>query len=338
MLDTSNWKIYRISDLFDVELSKGDLKQGEQDPGLVPLVSSGSRNNGIVDYISPKGDGKAEIFPANTITVDMFCKAYYQPYDYYAVSHGRVNILKPKFKLSKNIALFICSLINYEGYRFCYGRGVYSNVIADLEIKLPADSSGKPQWKDIEQYIDMLTINIPKTKNKRSAFIKPVTEHLFKISEVFDQIVPTKGTTTDDLVVGSDISYIGATKVMNGLLDSVAREGNEEFISDGNCVVFVQLGAGGAGYATYQNKEFIGMSGKTCCGYSKQLNKYNGLFLATILCQERFRYSFGRSWTGNRLLNTTIKLPAKLNAHGKYEPDWQYMENYVKSLPYGDII
>ena len=47
-----------------------------------------------------------QLFSKNTITVDMFCKAYYQPDDYYAVSHGRVNILKPKFKMNKQSICF----------------------------------------------------------------------------------------------------------------------------------------------------------------------------------------------------------------------------------------
>jgi hypothetical protein len=45
-------------------------------------------------------------------------------------------------------------------------------------------------------------------------------------------------------------------------------------------------------------------------------------------------YSFGRSWTGDRLLHTKIKLPVKQNSIGKYKPDWQFMEDYIKSLPY----
>lgn len=156
--------------------------------------------------------------------------------------------------------------------------------------------------------------------------------HRFKLNQIFDEILPTKGLTTDDLISGKEIPYIGATKARNGFMEMVAKEGNEEFISDGNCIVFVQLGAGGAGYVTYQSENFIGMNGKTCCGYSKHLNRYTGLFLATVLCQERFRYSFGRSWTGDRLLNTEIELPAKVDKNGIYEPDWQYMENYIKSL------
>lgn len=117
-----------------------------------------------------------------------------------------------------------------------------------------------------------------------------------------------------------------------------SKEENSQYISAGNCIVFINLGAGSAGYALYQGDDFIGMSGKTTCGYNKHLNKYNGLFLATILSKERPKYSFGRSWTGSRLLDTIVKLPAILNSDGSYSPDWQFMEDYIKSLPYSKNI
>lgn len=89
-LNTHLWKEFTIGDYFDVYLSSGDLKIDDCEPGNIPLISSGSTNNGIVGYIDEKGDGKAQIFKANCITVDMFCNAFYQNGDFYAVSHGRV--------------------------------------------------------------------------------------------------------------------------------------------------------------------------------------------------------------------------------------------------------
>lgn len=68
------------------------------------------------------------------------------------------------------------------------------------------------------------------------------------------------------------------------------------------------------------------------------------MFIATVLCQERPKYSFGRKWK-THLKNTIIDLPIQHNADGTpyidytyqyssdgYVPDWQWMENYIKSL------
>lgn len=77
-INTQNCKEFKISNLFDVVLSKGDIKIDDVEKGDIPLVSSGETNNGIVGYISNDGDGKAEMFDGNLITVDMFCNAFYQ--------------------------------------------------------------------------------------------------------------------------------------------------------------------------------------------------------------------------------------------------------------------
>ncbi|MFC2567138.1 MAG: hypothetical protein ACFNX3_01695, partial [Haemophilus parainfluenzae] len=67
-------------------------------------------------------------------------------------------------------------------------------------------------------------------------------------------------------------------------------------------------------------------------------NQYSGIFLVTILDMERYRYSFGRKYKSN-LRKAKIRLPAIYDrVSEKYVPDWQFMENYVKSLPFGNKI
>lgn len=169
-LDIAGWKEFVLGRLFKVELSKGDIKLDDVDKGSIPLVSSGESNNGIVGYIDEKGDGKAEIFKGNKITVDMFGNPFYQDDDFYAVSHGRVNILEPKFELNKPIGLFISSIIKKEQYKFSYGRAVYSTEASNMIIELPvqhnddgtpcidvnrtySDEGYIPDWTFMENYI-----------------------------------------------------------------------------------------------------------------------------------------------------------------------------------------
>jgi hypothetical protein len=265
----------------------------------------------------------------------MFCKAYYQPTDYYAVSHGRVNILKPKFELSRNIALFICSLINYETYRFCYGRGVYSNVIAGLEIKLPVNADDTPDWELIENYMQSLSVDLPKTTKKTKTQSNADTSkwHPFKIGQLF-QLKPGKVNSTDVLTEGDDVYYCGAKKDENGIIAKYAYD--KKYVSKGNCIVFICDGQGAIGYNNYMDRDFIATV-NLMLGYNNKLNKYNAMFLVSVLDLERPKFSFGRK-RKKTLSETTIRLPAKLKADREYEPDWQYMENYIKSLPYGDVI
>ena len=155
-LDVTKWGDYRIGELFNVKLSAGDIKFDEIDKGNIPLVSSGETDNGIIGYIDKKGDGKAKIFDGNQITIDMFGNAHYQNNQFYAVSHGRVNILQPKFALTPHIGLFITTIINKERYKYSYGRAVYSNVSENMYIRLPQKAGGSPNWQFMEDYIKSL--------------------------------------------------------------------------------------------------------------------------------------------------------------------------------------
>lgn len=62
------------------------------------------------------------------------------------------------------------------------------------------------------------------------------------------------------------------------------------------------------------------------------LNEKTALYIVTILNNEQFKYSYGRAFLMDRIKDTIIKLPVNENDN----PDWNYMENYIKSLPYGD--
>jgi hypothetical protein len=53
---------------------------------------------------------------------------------------------------------------------------------------------------------------------------------------------------------------------------------------------------------------------------------------------ERFRYNYGRAYNKGIIANTKIKLPSVKIAPNEYEPDWQFMEDYIKSLPYSSCI
>ena len=153
----------------------------------------------------------------------------------------------------------------------------------------------------------------------------------FSVEDLFGEPISTKGTTTTDMNAGDDITYVAAKKEDNGVNGHFSLFENAPYVSEGNCIVFIQIGEGSAGFSTYQPFPFIGMKGKTSCGYNnKHLNPYTGNFLVTIFDKERPRYCFGRSWTGERLTKTKIRLPATANG----EPNWEWMENYMKGLPY----
>ena len=66
-------------------------------------------------------------------------------------------------------------------------------------------------------------------------------------------------------------------------------------------------------------------------------NKYVNLFLVTILKELTSKFDYGRQVRLKRFEEETICLPAKKEKNVTV-PDFEYMENYIKSLPYSGSI
>jgi len=357
-LNIAEWKEFQIGRLFDVILSTGDLKIADCDPGEIPLISSGQTNNGIVGYINKKGDGKAQLFSGGKITVDMFCNAFYQDKDFYSVSHGRVNILSPKFKADPSVLLFICTLINKERYRFSYGRALYSKEVEKMIIKLPvckdennnpvidpekkySDNGYIPDFEYIKEYIERLRHKPLVTKNKVKQ--KPRLDidkwEEFRVGDIFDKVKVKKFSATPE--IEGDIPYISSTSSNNGVSAKVC-----ETPIKGNCIT---VSTNGSCFDAFYHKNPIVVSSDVEVLYSDKLNEANAIFLCTVLRQEKFRYSYGRKPKSNKVFDTVIKLPICRDENGNpiidpkcqyskkgYIPDFKFMEEYIKSLPYGD--
>lgn len=150
----------------------------------------------------------------------------------------------------------------------------------------------------------------------------------FRIADLFPVLQNGKANQ-GMLGDGNECFYIGAKKDDNGVMLHCAYD--SDLIQKGNCIIFICNGQGSVGYANYMDVDFIGTT-DIVAGYNKNLNQYSGLFIATVLCQERPKYSFGRKWK-THLRETVIKLPQTPDGH----PDWTYMEQYMKSLSYKEI-
>lgn len=67
---------------------------------------------------------------------------------------------------------------------------------------------------------------------------------------------------------------------------------------------------------------------------SDKFNKYNALFIATVINLEQIRYGYGRKFAQKRIKNTKIKLPVDKDGN----IDYKFMEDYIKTMPYSSNI
>ncbi|MEW6675771.1 MAG: restriction endonuclease subunit S [Nitrospirota bacterium] len=87
------------------------------------------------------------------------------------------------------------------------------------------------------------------------------------------------------------------------------------------------------GYCSYQPLPFSASDHVEKLIPKFSMNKYVALFIATIINAEQYRYNYGRKCCQERMRKSRIKL---LTKNG--EPDFELMENYIKSLPYSSSI
>ncbi|NVF11462.1 restriction endonuclease subunit S [Anaerococcus sp. AGMB00486] len=332
-LNDVEWGEFKIKDIFEVYLSKGDNKADLLDCGNIPLISSGFNSNGITKFIN-RGDGISEIIPKNTITVDMFGKAFYQDFDYYAVSHGRINILSPLYNLNKNHLLFcINSIDNATKNIFSYNRMCSSSRLSKLKILLPVCNKGNPNWQFMEDYIKQeqkdiaqKVIDYYEQKMLETSFdlvgLEDVEWKEFNFNDVFRKIQRGKRLKKDDHIDGNT-PYISSTSLNNGLDGFI---GNYENLRKFNNNITL-ANSGSVGSCFYHEYEYIASDHVTSLTLDKA-DKYIYLFMATIVKRLEEKYSFNREINDKRIKNEKFILPTDKNG----EPNWAYMSKFMQKI------
>lgn len=159
------------------------------------------------------------------------------------------------------------------------------------------------------------------------------------------------------------IPFLGATDSNNGVtgyytyeeIESSSKTGNdsnepiERKLFPGHAICVTNNGS--VGYAYYQNKPF------TCSHdvnplylLDREFNQYTGMFVATIIMHDRYRWGYGRKWRPERMVKSQLRLPILQDKNGVpiidvnkkysdegYIPDWEWMEKYIKTLHYKPI-
>lgn len=158
-LDTSNWRGYKVSSLFDVHPTKA-YKMTNADiyrkAGSTPVLSNSSVNNGIGGYsaLEPTEEGNIITFSDTTQGAETM---FYQgtPFVGYAHVQGMYpidDVLKER--MNESIALFLISSMHRAfGTGYSYGIKFNREIVKKTDIILPSDKNGNPDWDFMESFI-----------------------------------------------------------------------------------------------------------------------------------------------------------------------------------------
>lgn len=141
------------------------------------------------------------------------------------------------------------------------------------------------------------------------------------------------GSKTTDKKILDDNHKSGELKypfVTTQATNNGVRDWYDKFTDEGNILV---IDSAVLGYCCYQPLNFTASDHVEKLMPKFDLNVYRALFLTAIINKEQYRYSYGRKFNQDRIRDTIIKLPFK---NGKV--DWEFMENYIKGLPYSKYL
>ena len=310
-----------------------------QDEGIA-FVSRKSGENGIAGYvreipgITPALAGELTCALSGNGVLSTFI----QERRFYTAYH--VARLKPRTNLPKQVLLFYCNCIPKNRYRYSYGRQA-NRTLRTLKV---------PSLDEIPKFVfevdthpfdgyDSSLVNdeLSFETNDWKAFRY---DDIFEICKGYYNKKPPislKSNTT--------IPFIGATEYRNGVTSYIEIEDLEIYdktgkitkktfenkIFKGNCLTISNNGS--VGEAFFQEREFtcshdvnpVYLKDKTV-----KLTKYLALFLAALIKHEKYRWGYGRKWRPIRMPSSIIHLP--VDSIG--DPDWDYMESYIKTLKY----
>lgn len=328
-LKDRNWRTFHYSDIFQIKKGKRLVMSQELKAGAFPFISSIDNNNGVklLSDAIPNHDG-------NVITVNYngsVGEAFYQPHSFWASDD--VNILYPKFKLNPNIAMFLIALIKKEKHRFSYGRKWNTQRMNDSLILLPVNGKGNPDWAFMETYIkdlyDLKTVLCSLRSSKERESLRTFrTEPAWKYFKYDDVFKIEKGYYNKRPEESGNLNFVSASIDNNSITDKLNRKVVSK-IFPGNCITVVNNGH--AGEAFYQREEFA-------CSHdvnivkikNREINEYIAMFLTTIIKREKTKFNYGRKWRVKRMKKSLIKLPV----NKKGEPNWDYMEQYIRNINY----
>ena len=327
-IDISGWGEFRIGDLFTVRASKSVNKtylnfdiNGEYD-----FIGRTSTNNGVQGKLNKLNfePNDKETYSVSQIG-DNVCQ--YRENKWY--SSQNIFILTPLNDEMNKAHKFITTLMT-NTLKAVYGEDAYSHyptlkTLKQMILKLPIDSKGNPDWQYMEDYMRNIEVRVSDSISKLESAQRVENSKIdvsgwgdFRIGDLFTQ---ERGKeSSPNRVEDGTLPMVNEINTNNG----IAKFGKSSNVILGNCITV------SVNYATnvfYQKNDFCA-SVNILVIRNTNMNEYSGKFIAGILSRNNLKYDYTNKISKDRLNDEFIKLPVD----SKGNPDWQYMEDYMRNI------
>lgn len=365
-IDFSKWKTFLFTEVFIIKKGFYNKKPEESGNGSIPFLGATDKNNGVTAYYTkdeinsssktgslPNDVIDKKVFPGKSVCVTnngSVGYAYYQETEF-TCSHDVNPLYRKDGEFNYFTGLFVASIIMKDRYRWGYGRKWRPERMVNSKINLPATNEGKPDWDWMERFMKSLKHKPIKTENKKK--LSNVNASAWKEFYLHKLFNTSMGNGIDAIATTNDnpkYNYVSRDSNGNGVVGFVDEvEGQKPFPAG---AMSLALGGSFLGSCFIQKEPFYTAQNVGILQEKEPLSIHTKLFISTLIRNEcKIKYqAFGRELNSHFRKDFTIKLPVLMNGddyvfdkNKKYSdkgyiPDWKYMENYMKSLPYGDRI
>ena len=311
-----------LQKIFDVNYGNGlSLNKLSEKPQGINFVSRQSKNNGVSAKVNILSD--IEPYQAGIITVALggsVLETFIQPTQFYTGYH--IFCLHETELLTLAQKLYYCACIRANKYRYNYGRQANKT----LRTLLIPSIDEIPDWVnnfDISKYDNAHRpqLKTPVLKLDSKIWKYFTYDALFDIRRGKGPLLKDTHSYGKNPVISSSDKNNGHTAFTNL---NPTHQGNTIGVNNNGSVA----------ESFYQPIPFCSTSDVSIFSPKFDMNKYVGLFLSALIRKEKYRYNYGRKWVISRMNKSKIKLPVDNDGN----PDWQFMENYIKSLPYSSSL
>lgn len=241
-------------------------------------------------------------------------------------NHGRIDKYK-KWEIIKK--QWINSYLNKESIM---GLSVMAKVMHDDEWCAEAYMQTDYQSIKKEDFIKnihslstlLFSIGNLKTASSESLFNKIVKIEdrkwdWFELNKYFEMYAG-KYYPKDSYEQG-DIPLVSSSDTNNGIMNFTDLK--PKYF---NCITIGKIGMS----TYYQPFGFVASSDVTILKPNFQMSVYTAMFIVSILSMDKYKWSYGRQIR----LNDSQKLCVMFPVNSDGEPDWNFMDYYIKCLPY----
>jgi len=308
-----------LHELFDIKygnsLELTNLEQCKKGhPNSINFVSRTERNNGISAFVL-KVEGVTPN-PANTITVAVggsVLATFLQPEPYYTGFH--VLVLNPRKEMRTDELLFYTMCIRRNKYKYNYGRQANKTLKDVLVPRFMPQEFAAVDYRKLGSVSSQSVID-------QDLELDTSNWRYFTLNSLF-RIFKGHRLTKAQMQRGKT-PYISSSSFNNGVDVYISEEPNFKK----NFLTFACYGSiGEVFYHPYD----AWVSDNCNVMYLRDygLNGCIAIFLIGVIKKEQYRFSYGFTGKLQTLRKLQLKLPSKSGV-----PDFEFMERYIKSLPY----